>query len=211
MSQVSPTRSELLAHRAQIALATQGRELLDGKRGALLQEFHRLGADGLRRMDHLDESAERASRTLASATAVDGAEAVASAALASGGELQTPMKLRRVAGVDLVASEPQLAARATTGRRYASVTTTARIDAAASSHERVVDLLLEVSVVERALRRVAEEIAATTRRMNALEHVVLPRLQEERDRISLVLEEREREDAARLRRVKRRGERRKLA
>ena len=211
MPQVSPTRSELLARRAQIALATQGHSLLDGKRGALLREFHRLGAEGLRRMDTLDERAERASHALALARAVDGPEALVSAALAAGGDLPTPMHVRRVAGVDLVESDPQPAARSTSARGYATVTTTARIDAAASSHELVVDLLLEVSVVERSLRRLATEIAATTRRMNALEHVVLPRLEAERRRIEIVLEEREREDAARLRRVKRRGEHRELA
>ena len=86
MPQVSPTRSELLARRAQIALANQGHSLLDGKRGALLREFHRLGTEGLRRMDTLDERAVRASHALARARAVDGPEALVSAALAAGGE-----------------------------------------------------------------------------------------------------------------------------
>jgi len=189
-----------------MALAEQGHELLEAKRSALMREFNRVGAEGLRRMDLLDECAAAAARALARAVAVDGPETVASAALAAAGEVSTPMRLRRVAGVDLVDTEPEPAARPLAARGYAPVASTARIDRAAAAHEAVVDLLLRAAVAERTLRRLADEIAATTRRMNALEHVVVPRLAHERDRIELVLEEREREDATRVRQAKRRRE-----
>jgi V/A-type H+-transporting ATPase subunit D len=207
MAEVSPTRTELLARRARISLAEQGRELLDGKRSALLREFNRLGAEGLRRMELLDERAADAARELGRAVALDGPETVASAALAAAGDVATPMGHRRVAGVELVDSDPATAGRRLAERGYSPVTSSARIDRAAAAHETVVDLLLESAIAERTLRRLASEIASTTRRMNALEHVVLPRLEGERDRIALVLEEREREDATRLRRAKRRRER----
>lgn len=61
--------------------------------------------------------------------------------------------------------------------------------------------------VELSLRRLAEEIKRTTRRVNALEHVVVPRLAEERDYIQMVLDERELEDRVRLMRMKSRSER----
>ena len=47
MQQVSATRSELLARRARIKLAAQGRDLLKERRSALVHEFHRLGASAL--------------------------------------------------------------------------------------------------------------------------------------------------------------------
>jgi vacuolar-type H+-ATPase subunit D/Vma8 len=47
MPPVSATRSELLARRARIGLAAQGRDLLKDGRGALVREFHRLGASAL--------------------------------------------------------------------------------------------------------------------------------------------------------------------
>jgi V/A-type H+-transporting ATPase subunit D len=207
MADVSPTRTELLARRARISLAEQGRELLDGKRSALLREFNRLGSEGLRRMELLDERVAAAARELGRAIAIDGPETVASVARAAAGDLATPMGQRRVAGVELVDSDPETAGRPLAERGYALVTSTARIDRAAAAHEAVIDVLLESAIAERTLRRLASEIAATTRRMNALEHVVLPRLEAERDHIALVLEEREREDATRLRRAKRRRER----
>jgi V/A-type H+-transporting ATPase subunit D len=207
MSDVSPTRTELLARQAMIALARQGHELLEAKRSALMREFNRMGAEGLSRMDALDDLAAKAEQELARAVAIDGPETVASAALAASGEVATTMTVRRVAGVGLVEAEAETATRPQAARGYAGVASTARIDAAATAHEAVVDLLLESAVAERNLRRLANEIAATTRRLNALEHVVLPRLERERDRIALVLDEREREDATRLRRAKRRLER----
>jgi V/A-type H+/Na+-transporting ATPase subunit D len=53
----------------------------------------------------------------------------------------------------------------------------------------------------------AGEIARTTRRVNALEHVVVPELEHERDAIELVLAERELEDRIRLRRARSAGRR----
>ena len=66
----------------------------------------------------------------------------------------------------------------------------------------MLDKLLEVAALELSVRRLADEIARTTRRMNALEHVVLPQLETERAHIALVLEEREMEDRVRLLRMR---------
>ena len=62
MEQVSATRSELLARRARIGLATQGRDLLKERRSALVREFHRLGASALESIDVLDRDAADAGR-----------------------------------------------------------------------------------------------------------------------------------------------------
>ena len=56
------------------------------------------------------------------------------------------------------------------------------------------------------MRRLAEEITRTTRRLNALEHVVVPRLEGERDFIAMVLDERELENRVRLMRAKARAD-----
>ncbi len=95
--------------------------------------------------------------------------------------------------------------RARSSRGYSLVATSARIDSVAERFEAVLERLLAFAALELSVRRLASEIARTTRRMNALEHVVLPRLDAERAHISLVLEERELEDRVRLRRSRARG------
>lgn len=212
MEQVSATRSELLARRAQIGRAAQGRDLLKERRTALVREFHRLGASALQGLDTLDRDAADANRFLGISIGAIGSEPVHSAALAAQGDIALSVRTRSVAGVPIVEIEKGTVARARTDRGYSLAATSARIDAVAERFEAVLDRLLDVAALELSVRRLADEIARTTRRMNALEHVVLPRLEAERAHIALVLEEREMEDRVRLRRVRSRsrhdGERR---
>jgi V/A-type H+-transporting ATPase subunit D len=207
MPQVSATRSELLARRAQIGLAAQGRDLLKERRSALVREFNRLGASALASIDELDRDAAGAGRLLGLSVATHGPEPVESAALTAEGEVKVSLRTRSVAGVPIVEIDRQPVARARTDRGYSLAATSARLDEVAERFEAVLDKLLELAVLELSVRRLADEIARTTRRMNALEHVVVPRLERERAHISLVLEEREMEDRVRLRRMRSRGDR----
>jgi len=202
VAQVSATRSELLARRTRIVLAAQGRDLLKDKRAALLREFAALRAQTLDDLAALERRAAAARRVLAEAVALDGPEAVGSAALAAGRELEARASARSVAGVPVVDLAHARAARARTARGYALATTSPRIDAVADAFEGQLDALLDAAATELNLRRLAAEIAATTRRVNALEHAVIPRLEAERDQIAAVLDERELEDRVRLRRAR---------
>lgn len=206
MQQVSATRSELLARRAQIALAVQGRELLKEKRSALMREFNRLGISVMEAMQALEKGATDAARVLSDAVAAHGPERVHSAAFAAEGEVELELISRSVAGVPIVEIEKAAVARPRTGRGYSLAATSARIDASAESFEALLDALLEVAALELSLRRLADEINRTTRRVNALEHVVVPRLEAERAAIALVLEERELEGRIRLLRARSKAE-----
>jgi V/A-type H+-transporting ATPase subunit D len=205
---LSATRTELLGRRLRIRLARQGRDLLREKRDQLLSEFAKLADVVLAGADALERSAARARRSLARAEASDGPEAVRSAALAAGREIPLEAKTATVMGVRLPEIDHPPVARWRTARGYALPGASARIDAVAHDFEREVDLILEQATKELRLRRLAEEIGKATRRVNALELVVIPRLDDERRRIQAVLEEREREDTFRLKRVKSRREQR---
>jgi V/A-type H+-transporting ATPase subunit D len=211
VEQVSATRSELLARRTQIALAAQGRDLLKDKRAALMREFGRLSSSVLEAVEALGRRAAESERTLGDAVAFDGADTVGSAALAAGGEVATRLSTRNVAGVHVVELEHDPVTRPRAARGYSLAASTTLIDAVAASFERQVDLLLDVAATELSLRRLADEITQTTRRVNALEHVVVPRLRRERDTIQAVLDERELEDRIRLRRARGAARRREVA
>jgi V/A-type H+-transporting ATPase subunit D len=205
MEQVSATRSELLARRARIRLAAQRRDLLKERRVALVHEFNRLGASALASMDALERDAADAGRCLGLSVAAHGPEPVESAAFAAQGEVELSLRTLRVAGVPLVDITKEPIGRARTDRGYSLAATSALLDEVAERFEAVLDRLLELALLELSVRRLADEIARTTRRMNALEHVVVPRLEAERARIALVLEEREMEDRVRLRRMRSRA------
>jgi V/A-type H+-transporting ATPase subunit D len=111
----SATRSALLARRARIRLASQGRDLLKDKRAALMREFSGLESDALTMLREQEVLAAAARRRLAEAVALDGPEAVGAAALATPHVLQARATSRNVAGVPVVELEHDRASRARSG------------------------------------------------------------------------------------------------
>ncbi|MCL4487792.1 MAG: V-type ATP synthase subunit D [Chloroflexi bacterium] len=203
MENVSPTRMELLAVKGQIGLAEQGRDLLKEKRNALMKEFMKIADAVMTGSDELERVAAEARRTLARAEALDGPEAVQSAAFAAQGELTLSVEGAFVMGVPVPVIEQKSAARSLVDRGYSLSGTSARIDKTAESFEEEVDLLIELAASELRLRRLAEEIRKTSRRVNALDNIMIPRLHSRKSYIEMVLEERAREDLFRLKTVKR--------
>ena len=113
------------------------------------------------------------------------------------------MRSANVMGVKVPVIEQRRISRSVLGRGYAITGTSTTIDEAASAFEREIDSLLELAESELRLKRLADEIKRTSRRANALEHVVLPRLEAEKRAIEMALDERERADHFRMKLVKR--------
>ncbi len=203
MENVSPTRMELLAVKGQIGLAEQGRDLLKEKRNALMKEFMKIADAVMRSSEEFEHAAATARRALARAEAIDGSEVVRSAAFAAQGEFALAVEGAFVMGVPVPIIEQKSAARSVIDRGYSLSGTSARIDETAERFEEEVSLLIELASSELRLRRLADEIQKTSRRVNALENILIPRLHARRDYIEMILEERTREDLFRLKSVKR--------
>jgi V/A-type H+-transporting ATPase subunit D len=73
---------------------------------------------------------------------------------------------------------------------------------AARRHEEALEILLRIATRELHLARLGEEVQATSRRINALEQLLLPQLDAEARRVAGALDERDREDAVRLKRFR---------
>jgi V/A-type H+-transporting ATPase subunit D len=202
MEPIATTRMELLARRARIALARQGRDLLREKRDALLKELRALLGAVLAGSDALERAAAASRRALGLAEALEGPESVRSAALAATGDALVDAGATLLMGVSLPDIRRRAIGRPRSGRGYSVAGTSARIDAVAERFEAEVDLILELAASELKLRRLAAEVGRTTRRVNALELAVIPRLEAERDRIEAALDEREREERFRLQKTK---------
>jgi len=204
---VGATRSELLARRARIRLATRG--LLEQKRDQLMVAFREAAALASSTGEALAQAARNARRALTRAEVEDGPEAVRSAALSTRAEIPVDVRAVTVMGVRVAEIEDVTIRHPLTRRGYGLPGTSARIDAAASAFEDELEQLLALATVELRLRRLADEIGRTTRRVNALERVVLPRLEGQARRIASTLDEREREDGFRRRRLAARKRRRR--
>lgn len=208
MEQIRATRAELLAKKKQIVLARQGRDLLKEKRNALLKELMRTAEQVVRNSDELELSVGESVAALALAEALDGPEAVQSAALAARGQVSLAVNVSNIMGVLTPVIEQKSVVRGSFDRGYNPASVSSRIEAAAEAFENQLNLIIELAASEMRLRRLAEEIGRTTRRVNALDNVLIPRLETQRNYVQMVLEEREREDLFRLKRVKIKLERR---
>jgi V/A-type H+-transporting ATPase subunit D len=199
---VKVTRSELLARRARLRLAEQGRQLLQQKRKELMRAFREEAERALEGRGALEVAAAEAREALALAEAIDGPAAVQSAGWAAAGELFVEASTSRIMGLEVPVVRPPEVGRSCDERGASLSGTSPRVDAAAERFEAELELALQLASRELRLSLLAAEIERTTRRANALQHLLIPRLERERDRIALVLQEREREDVFRLRRVK---------
>jgi V/A-type H+-transporting ATPase subunit D len=209
MKKVSTTRTELLARKAQIALAGQARELMEKKRTALMQEILQEADVAMERSDVLHQAAADAHWALARAEAIAGPEAVRSAALAVRAKLSLEVATANVMGIRVPHIEQKSVVQPAVGRGYSITGTSITIDEAASAFETEVDAIIQLAESELRLTRLAAEIQQTSRRLNALDYVLIPRLKAERDYIKVALDERERSEHFRLKLVKRLLERKR--
>jgi V/A-type H+-transporting ATPase subunit D len=87
-------------------------------------------------------------------------------------------------------------------RGYGLLSTNAKLDDAAKSFEECLTLIVSLAEVEESVRRIAEEVEKTKRRVNALEYIVIPRLKATIRHIEMRMEEIERESFMRLKKIK---------
>lgn len=203
MHKVSTTRAELLAHKEQILLARQGYDLLEQKRTVLVKQFMQIVDKVMEHADTLQQAAVKASQSLVRAEAIAGAEKVQSASLATRGELSLKIKMSNVMGVKIPQITQRSAGRSLLGRGYDISGTPVAVDEAAAAFEDEVEAIVRLAESELHLARLSREIQRTSRRLNALEHVLIPQLENEQKYIQMALDERERSDHFRMKLIKR--------
>jgi V/A-type H+-transporting ATPase subunit D len=198
----------LLDLRGRRAVAARGARLLRAKREVLAGEIWRLMREVLEGRAKVDDALRAAARALALSKALDGEEALDSLSLAAGREVPLRVTVRRVWGVPTPSVEAPPLARPADGRGTSPASWSPPAAAAARRHEEALEALLRIASRELHLARLGEEVQDTSRRINGLEQLVLPALEREAARIEAALDERDREDAVRLKRLRARRARR---
>ena len=202
MEQVNPTRMELIRVKTQIKLAEQGKDLLRQKMDALIQEFFQIMRGVSESREELERVDDAARRSLHMAIAVDDAVALKSASLATRRGVLLDIKGKNIMGVPVPIIEKRRFSKGSFERGYSVLGVSGRIDEVAEMYETELDLIIELAETETALRRLGEEIQMNRRRVNALEQVLIPELKKQAKFIKIAIEEREREDLYRLKKMK---------
>lgn len=199
---VNPTRMELLTLKDRTKLAVKGHGLLKEKRDALIKEFF----DILDRVKGIREKAEQslkeANEALVEAQIVMGDLSVRKASLAVKESIDVDIKSRNIMGVSVPVTEIVMDDRTLVDRGYGFTDTTIQLDEAAKKFEESVKYLIELGEVEKTIFLLAEEIEATKRRVNALEHIMIPRFRNTEKYIDMRLQEMERENFVRLKMIR---------
>jgi V/A-type H+-transporting ATPase subunit D len=199
---VNPTRMELLKLKDRVNLATKGHKLLKEKRDALIMEFFNIldRAKGVR--EKVEEKLSESFADLMVAQTTMGDFAVRKAAMSVQESLDIDVDTRSVMGVNVPIIEYNDIKKSLIERGYGLADTSAKLDEASKGFEEVIELILELSEVEMTVKLLAGEIESTKRRVNALEHIIIPRLQNTVKYIEMRLEEMERENFVRLKMIK---------
>lgn len=197
--QISPTRSALLASKASLKTASSGADLLKRKRDALIAEFFALVKDALAAREQLAGVSRGAYTSLLAAKAWDSPEAVESLSMGSSDNYTIEMAIESIYGVKVPnMNVPERQEKA----GFSPINVGGRTIQAASNFNEVLEAIVKVAGTETKLRRIGEEIKKTSRRVNALEQVVIPGIQADIRFIRGVLDQREREESFRLKKIK---------
>ncbi len=199
---VKPTRKNLMAIEDRIELSERGHDTLEKKRDGLIMEFMDILDQAQDVRSDLDENYELAQRNINMARAMEGDVAVRGAAAALKEHPEITTQSKNIMGVVVPQIESTKVKKSLDQRGYGLVGTSARIDEAADAYEELLETVILAAEVETAMKKMLEEIEKTKRRVNALEFKLLPELHGAQEYIEQKLEEQEREEIFRMKKIK---------
>ena len=199
---VKPTRSELIQLKNRIKLSERGHKLLKMKRDGLILEFFKILNQARNVRTELDAAYERSREKIILASAVSGMVEVRSTAFTAKENPEISLSGKNIMGVVVPKIHSSGVRKPMYERGYGIIGTNSYIDEAADAYEDLVEKIITAAELETTMKRLLDEIEKTKRRVNALEFKVIPELIAAMKYIRFMLEEMERENTFRLKRVK---------
>lgn len=203
---VKPTRKNLMAIDDRIQLSERGHDTLEQKRDGLIMEFMDILDQAQDVRSDLNANYETAQQKLNMARAMEGDVAVRGAAAALKEHPEITTRSKNIMGVVVPQIESSRVKKSLDQRGYGLLGSSARIDEAADAYEELIETIILAAEVETAMKKMLKEIETTKRRVNALEFKLLPDLYENKEYIEQKLEEQEREEIFRLKKIKNKKE-----
>jgi V/A-type H+-transporting ATPase subunit D len=199
---VKPTRKNLMAIEDRIELSERGHDTLEQKRDGLIMEFMDILDKAQDVRGGLEEDYQTAQKKINMARAMEGDVAVRGAAAALKEHPEITTESNNIMGVVVPQIESSKVKKSLDERGYGVLGTSARIDEAAEAYEDLLESIILAAEVETAMKKMLKEIETTKRRVNALEFKLLPELYNNQEYIEQKLEEQEREEIFRLKKIK---------
>jgi len=200
---VAPTKTNLLRTRQELEFARLGHELLDQKRNILVIELLNLVDQAVDFQERVVKALEEAYRTLEQAVLRMGKLRVSNLASAVNIRAEIELKTRRVMGVRLPVVETSFTEHPP---YYSPLGTSFWIDNSLEEFKEALQLMGRLAELKISIIRLAAEVRKTIRKVNALEKIAIPDLEQTVSFIQNRLEENERDMFVLMKMVKRRLE-----
>ena len=201
--QVNPTRMELTRLKRKLATTTRGHKLLKDKRDELMRQFLDLVRENKALREKVEAGIAAANKNFVLARAGMADEVLNVAMMAPMQEVYLETSHRNVMSVDIPVFEYKTrTSDANNIYSYGYAFTSSDLDDAVKSLADILPDMLRLAECEKSCQLMAAEIEKTRRRVNALEHVMIPETQENIKYITMKLDESERSTQIRLMKVK---------
>ncbi len=202
-TQVNPTRMELTKLKKKLATATRGHKLLKDKRDELMRQFLDLVRENKVLREKVEAGIKAANKNFLLARSAMPDEVINVSLLAPRQEVYLEASTRNVMSVEI----PEFEYKTKTPNEhdiypYGFAFTSSDLDDAVKSLQDLLPEMLRLAEVEKSCQLMAAEIEKTRRRVNALEHVMIPEMKAKIKFIVMKLDENERSTQIRLMKVK---------
>ncbi|MDO4487698.1 MAG: V-type ATP synthase subunit D [Eubacteriales bacterium] len=202
-AQVNPTRMELNRMKSKLKTARRGHKLLKDKRDELMRQFLILVRENKELREKVETGIKNCNRSFVLARAGMSAEQLNVALMCPKQEVYLEAETKNIMSVDV----PRFKYKTRTSDTndiyaYGFAFTSADLDRAVKETADLLPSMLRLAECEKSCQLMAKEIEKTRRRVNALEHVMIPRYEETIKYITMKLDENERSSQIRLMKVK---------
>ena len=200
---VNPTRMELSKLKKKLTSARRGHKLLKDKRDELMRQFMNLIKENRKLRTEVEAAISEANRYMAVAGSVMQREVLETALMLPKQEVELEVTEKNVMSVYI----PEFKTKFRSGDTndiysYGMAFTSIDLDGAVSALNSVLPKMIRLAEVEKACQLMADEIEKTRRRVNALEHIMIPDYEETIKYITMKLSENERSTTTSLMKVK---------
>lgn len=200
---VNPTRMELTRLKGRLKTAKRGYKLLKDKRDELMKQFLEIVRRNRELRAKVEDGLMRVHASFTVASAVMSPEMLEQALLYPKQSVDLDMHLQNIMSVNVpIFSFKTTNVNAGDIFPYGFAQTSGELDEAIEALSNVFQDMLELAQVEKTMQLLAEDIEKTRRRVNALEYVMIPDMEEKIKYISMKLDENERGNITRLMKVK---------
>ncbi len=198
---VNPTRMELRRLKTRLKTAVRGHKLLKDKADETIRQFMAYVKENKRLREEIETELSLSLRSFMLASAVTTSQVLEEAVAMPAFSVELTTAEKNVMGVTV----PQISVKAGDKKElypYSFASVSSELDDSIANLSELLEKMVKLAEVEKTCNMLADEIEKNRRRVNALEYVMIPQLEETIKYITMKLDENERSNTIRLMKVK---------